>query len=75
METYSFKYNEIHNCYDCPMSEYMSEYADEFEPQYICRIETRPIADVRGYSLLMLVKAEIPIPSWCPLKVEVKLGQ
>lgn len=71
MEKYSFKYNHIDSCYDCPMS----EYTDEFETHYICRVETRPIADVTGYSLLMLVKAEIPIPSWCPLKVEVKLGQ
>jgi hypothetical protein len=53
----------------------MSEYIYEFETQYICRVEARPITDVRGYSLPMLVKAEIPIPAWCPLKVEVKLGQ
>lgn len=71
MEKYSFKYKEIHSCFDCPMSEYL----DEFETHYICRVEARPIADVRGYSLPMLVKAEIPIPAWCPLKVEVKLGQ
>ena len=71
MEKYSFKYKDIHSCFDCPMSEYL----DEFETQYICRVEARPITDVMGYSLPMLVKAEIPIPSWCPLKVEVKLGQ